>query len=329
MISALSRASRLAALPAVAVLAAAGSAHAAAFPSKPLTIVVPAAPGGSPDILARLVGKALSEKIGQPVTIDNRPGGAGNIAAGHVARAEPDGYTLLVATDGIATNQTLFKERPYDALTSYAPVVQAINAPQIFAIRSGLQDKDLQSFLKNAKAAPGKYALASPAIGTTGQLGVLMLQKQAGITVTPVVYKSAQPALTDVLGGHADGIIVTLAPALPFIQEGRLTPIAVSTSTRSGVLPNVKTFVEQGLPDFAFGSWQGFVAPAGTPADVIKYLNQAFNDVLKDPGIKRKLEEQAFDVVGGTPEAFGALIASSVKSWGDVIRANGLAQGQQ
>ncbi|MGJ4748554.1 Bug family tripartite tricarboxylate transporter substrate binding protein, partial [Leptospira sp. SA-E8] len=166
--------------------------------------------------------------------------------------------------------------------------------------------------------------LASPAIGTTGQLGVLLLQNQADIRVNPVVYRSAQPALTDVLGKHADGIIVTLAPALPFIQEGRLRALAVSTPVRSPALPDVPTFVEQGLPKFSFSSWQGVVAPAGTPVAVIERLNRELNAILKEPEVRSAFAKQAFDPVGGTPEDFGRVIANSIDTWAGVIRANNI-----
>ena len=295
------------------------------YPSKPLQIVVPAAPGGSPDILARIVGQALSARLGQPVSVDNRPGGAGNISATHVARSAPDGYTLFVATDGISINQTLFRDLPFNARTSFAPVIHAISSPQVFAVNADVPARNVQEFIKIAKENPEKYALASPAIGTTGQLGVLLLQSQASIKVKPVVYRSAQPAITDVLGKHADGIIVTIAPALPFIKEGKLRALGVSTATRSASLPDVATFAEQGLPDFKFDSWQGFVVPAGTPKPIIDRLNKELNAVLKDPEVKNKLLAQAFDTVGGTPEAFGKVINDSIVSWEKVIRSHNIS----
>lgn len=179
-----------------------------------------------------------------------------------------------------------------------------------------------RNVLALAKAQPERFALASPAIGTTGQLGVLLLQNQASIQVKPVVYRSAQPALTDVLGKHADGILVTLAPALPFIKEGRLRPLAVSTASRSPALPDVPTFAEQGLPRFRFDSWQGFVVPAATPRPVVERLNREFNAVLRDPEIRAAFARQAFDTKGGTPEDFGRVIAESIDRWAEVIRAN-------
>ncbi|MDH2238343.1 tripartite tricarboxylate transporter substrate binding protein [Pigmentiphaga sp. GD03639] len=303
-------------------LIAPAAGHAQTYPSKPIQIVVPAAPGGSPDILVRLLAPSLAAQLGQPITIENRPGGAGNIASQHVARAAPDGYTLLLATDIISINQSLFTKLPFDARTSFAPIVHAISSPQVFAVNPAVPARSVQEFLKLAKAAPGKYSLASPAIGTTGQLGVLLLQSQAAIEVKPVVYRSAQPALTDVLGAHADGIIVTIAPALPFIREGRLRALAVSTARRSAALPDVPTFAEQGLPDFVFDSWQGFVAPAGTSPEIIDRLNRAFNAVLREPEIRRQLQAQAFDPAGGSPDALRKVIDDGIVNWGKVIRAH-------
>ena len=300
------------------------AALADTYPSKAILIVVPSAPGGSPDILARIIGQALSVQLAQPVTIDNKPGGAGNIAAQSVARAAPDGYTLFVAADTVSINQTLFAKLPFDARTSFAPIVHAISSPQVFAVNPAMSARTLKEFLQLAKADPGKYALASPAIGTTGQLGVLLLQTQAQVQIKPVVYRSAQPALTDVLGGHADGIIVTIAPALPFIREGKLRALGVSTPYRSVALPDVPTFVEQGLPDFNFGSWLGFLAPAGTPQPVVERLNREINAILKDPEVRKQLLAHAFEPAGGRPEAFRKLIEDSIVSWAKVIHANNI-----
>ncbi|MES2414181.1 MAG: tripartite tricarboxylate transporter substrate-binding protein [Pseudomonadota bacterium] len=309
----------------LALAASAGGAAAQNFPNKPIQIVVSAAPGGSPDILARIIGDALSKRVGQSVVIENKPGGAGNIAAGYVAKAAPDGYTIFVATDGLSVNQTLFHNLPFHAVNSFAPIIHAISSPQVFAVNAGVPVNNVKEFIA-ASVKPGAkpFSLASPAIGTPGQLGVLLLQNQAAVKVTPVVYKSAQPALTDVLGKHADGIIVTIAPALPFLRDGKLKPLAVSTAVRSRALPDVPTFAEQGLPGLKFGSWQGFVAPAGTPRPVIEKLNREINAVLKDPVVHAALLQQAFDVEGGSPEAFGKVIADGITGWATVISANNI-----
>jgi tripartite-type tricarboxylate transporter receptor subunit TctC len=300
-----------------------GLAVAQDFPTKSIQLVVPAAPGGSPDILARIIAPALSARLGQPVTVDNRPGGAGNIASQYVAQAQPDGHTLLIATDIVSINETLFPKFPVRA-KNFVPIVQAISAPQVLVLGSAQAPHTLQEFLSSAKASPNKYSIASPAIGTTGQLGVLLLQSQAQIKVKPVVYRSAAPAITDVLGGHADGVMVTLAPTLPHIKSGQLRAIAVSTGKRSPALPNVPTFAEQGLPDFVFDSWQGFSAPAGTPRAVVIRLNREINLVLSDPAIRSQLLQQAFDPVGGTPENFQKLINDSITSWAGVIATNNI-----
>jgi len=309
---------------ALAALVAAPLAAHADYPEKPITIVISAAPGGSPDILARIIGKYLSQRIGQPVIVENKPGGAGNIATEYVANAAPDGYTLLGTSDSLSINQTLFKELPFNAETSFAPVIQAISAPQVLAVNEDIPVSTLQEFLALAKSKPGELSLASPAIGTTGQLGVLLLENLTGIDVTPAVYKSAQPALTDVLGKHADGIIVTLAPALPHIKSGKLKALAVSPGERSASLPDVPTFVEQGVPEFNFTSWQGFVAPAGTPKEIVEKLNAEINAVIADPAARAQLVEQAFEPVGGTPEELGEVISSGIAKWAEVIKANNI-----
>ncbi|TAG65432.1 MAG: tripartite tricarboxylate transporter substrate binding protein, partial [Burkholderiales bacterium] len=289
-----------------------------------LQIVVSAAPGGSPDILARILAPKLAERLGKAVTVDNRVGGAGNIAAAHVAKSSPDGHTLFVAHDGLAINQTLFDNLPFHATQSFAPVIQAFNSPQVLAVHSDVPAKTLAEFVSLARAHPEKYALASPAIGTTGQLGVLLLQNAANIKVKPVVYRSAQPALTDVLGKHADGIFVTLAPALPHIKEGRLRALAVSTAKRDRALPDVPTFAELGIKELTFASWQGIVAPANTPRPVVERLNKELNAILADSEVRAAFAKQAFEPVGGTPEEFARLISESIDKWAAVIRANNI-----
>lgn len=313
-----------AALALVSATLSVTAAASAPFPSKPLTLVVSSAAGGSPDILARIIAPALAARLGQSVTVENRPGGAGNIAALQVANAAPDGHTLLVATDSLAINESLFEKLPFHAQRSFAPVIQAFTAPQVLAVHADVPARDLREFLALAKAQPERFALASPAIGTTGQLGVLLLQNQANVRVKPVVYRSAQPALTDVLGKHADGILVTLAPALPFIKEGKLRPLAVSTATRSPALVAVPTFVEQGLPRFAFDSWQGFVVPAATPQPIVQRLNRELNAVLRDSAVRAAFARQAFDPKGGTPEDFARVIAQSIDRWSEVISSNNI-----
>jgi tripartite-type tricarboxylate transporter receptor subunit TctC len=301
------------------------SAHAqSSFPLKPVTIVVLSAPGGSPDILARTIAPALSARLNQPIQIENKAGSAGNIAAEIVARAVPDGHTLFLANDQLSVNQTLFTNLPFHAINSFAPVVQLISSPQVLVVNADLSFKNLPEFIAAAKASPGKLSVASPAIGTAGQLGVLLLQSQAQIKLNPVVYKSAQPGLTDLLGKHVDAMVVTAAPALPFIREGKLRAIALSSPARSQVLSDVPTFAEQGMPRYSFDAWQGFVVPAKTPRDVVDRLNREINAVLKQPDIHAALIKQAFVPKGGSSEEFAYLVRDSISSWADIIRSNGI-----
>lgn len=298
-------------------------ASAQSYPSRPIQIVVPSAAGGSPDILARLVGTMLAARLGQPVVIDNKPGGAGNIAAQAVIHGVADGYTILVASDQNSINETLYRGKlRFSVKSSFAPIVVAVTAPQVLAVNAGVPARNVREFVKLAKSQPANYALASPAIGTTGALGVLLLSSQADIKITPVPYRSAQPALTDVIGGQVHGIVVTVAPALSFIKSGHLRALGVSSAYRSSVLPDVPTFVEQGFPNYKFDSWLGFVAPAGTPPAIVDRLNREINTILGDAEIRGQLQAQGFRIAGGTPEAMRKQIAESIRIWEDVILSN-------
>ena len=294
------------------------------FPAKPIKIVTSAPPGGSPDVLARIVGHGLSTRLGVPVTIENTQGGAGNIAASAVARSNPDGHTLLTATAQLSVNETLFKDLPFHAVNSFAPIVNAVRSIQVFAVHRDSRFRSVREFIAAAKAAPEDLTIASPAIGTTGHLGVLMLQNQVGFKVTAVPYKGSNQALSDVLGQRADAILVTIAPALSFIKDGRLRAIGVPSPTRSREMPDVPTFAEQGVANIDLDSGQGFVTRAGTPKPLIDRLNREINAVLKDPSVRTALEKAAFEMEGGTPEAFAKLISKEIGTWKDIILANNI-----
>lgn len=311
---------KLASAAAIAVATGIGPALAE-FPEKPIHIVVSALPGGSPDILARIIGQHLSVKLGQSVIVENKSGGAGAIANEYVARAPADGYTILGTSDTIGINKAFFPEQP-DPLTSFTPVVQAMQSPQVLAVRADLPIEDLNALIAKAKAEPEVVTIATPGVTTSGNLGSLMLENQAGVDFTVAVYASASPALDDVLGGHVDAIFVTLGPALPHIQAGTLRAVAVTTPERTPSLPDVPTFRELGLDGMTFTSWQGYVAPAGTPPDVVAKLNTAINEVLQDPAARKQLLDSAFDPAGGSPEELGALISTGATFWAKVIKDN-------
>lgn len=311
---------KLASAAAIAVASGIGPALAE-FPEKPIKIVVSALPGGSPDILARIIGQHLSAKLGQSVIVENKSGGAGAIANEYVARSPADGYTLLGTSDTLGINKAFVPDQP-DPLTSFTPVAQAMQSPQVLAVRADLPIADLEALLAAAKAAPEDVSIATPGVTTSGNLGSLMLENQAGVDFTVATYASASPALDDVIGGHVDAIFVTLGPALPHIQAGTLRAVAVTTPERTPSLPEVPTFREQGYDGMTFTSWQGYVAPAGTPPEVVAKLNTAINEILADPTAREQLLKSAFDPAGGTPEHLGKLIGDGAVFWAKVIADN-------
>lgn len=311
---------KFASAAAIAVASGVGPALAE-FPEKPIKIVVSALPGGSPDILARIIGQHLSVKLGQSVIVENKSGGAGAIANEYVARSPADGYTLLGTSDTLGINKAFFPDQP-DPLTSFTPVAQAMQSPQVLAVRADLPIETLAALLAAAKAAPEDVSIATPGVTTSGNLGSLMLENQAGVDFTVATYASASPALDDVIGGHVDAIFVTLGPALPHIQAGTLRAIAVTTPERTPSLPEVPTFGEQGFDGMTFTSWQGYVAPAGTPPDVVAKLNTAINEILADPKAREQLLNSAFEPAGGSPEHLGTLISDGATFWAKVVADN-------
>jgi tripartite-type tricarboxylate transporter receptor subunit TctC len=293
----------------------------AEFPEKPITIVVSAQPGGSPDILARIIAQHLSARIGQPVIVENRSGGAGALSNEHVARAAPDGYTLLGTSDSLGINVTFFPEQG-DPRELFTPVIQAMSSPQVLAVRADLPLEDLAQYLVAAKAEAEAVSIAVPGVTTAGNLLSLVLEAQAGIDLNIAVYPSAQPSLNDVLGGHVDSVFVTLGPALPHIQAGKLRALAVSTPERTPSLPDVPTFRELGLDGVTSTSWQGYFAPAGTPPEVIEKLNAEINAVLQDPTAREQLLANAFDPAGGSPADLQKVFESGIAFWNKVIVDN-------
>jgi tripartite-type tricarboxylate transporter receptor subunit TctC len=308
-------------IAAAALAASLSTASAAGFPEKPIHIVVSALPGGSPDILARIIGQHLGQRLGQTVVVENKSGGAGAIANEYVSRAPADGYTLLGTSDGLGIGKAFFPEQP-DPLTSFTPVSQAMQSPQVLAVRADLPIADLAALIAKGKTEPEIVSIATPGVTTSGNLASLMLENQTGTDFNVTVYQSAQPALDDVIGGHVDAIFVTLGPALPHIQSGALRAIAVTTPERTPSLPDVPTFRELDHDGLTFTSWQGYVAPAGTPPEVIAVLNTAINEVLADPAAREQLLANAFDPKGGSPEDLGKLISDGITFWGKVIADN-------
>ena len=291
------------------------------YPSRPIRIVVSFTAGGTTDIIARLIGQQLSERWGQPVVIDNRPGAGGNIGTDHVVKSPPDGYTLLVGSVGpLAVNVSLYRNMPYDPRRDLAPVTLLAGVPNVLVVRPDFPARDVAGLVAEARRRPGQLTYASTGSGTSSHLSGVMLDQMAGISTIHVPYRGAV-ALNDLMGGRVDFMFATIPSVIEQIRTGRLRPIAVSSTTRSRSLPDVPTMVELGFPDFDASSWFGLVAPPRTPPAIIDRLAEEVHAILRDPRIERQMVEQGADPVGNGPVAFGAFIAREVDRWGAIVRA--------
>ena len=296
-----------------------GSAHAQSFPSKTVRIVVPFGAGGVADLTARTVGQKLSESLGQPVVIDNKPG-AGGVAAGDaVAKAEPDGYTLLLMSNGTAVSTGLFKSLPFDAMRDFAPISTLATFDIAILVPADSKFKSLGELLAFAKANPGKLNLGSINIGSTQNLAAELFKSTSGTDMQVVPYNGTPALITALRGGQLDVGVEILGPVLPQVAANALRVLAVTGEKRAAVLPDVPTAKESGLPAFVASSWNALAAPAKTPKDVIARLNKDIALALTNPDIKKKLHELNVEALPGTPEQAAALLASETKRWGDVI----------
>jgi tripartite-type tricarboxylate transporter receptor subunit TctC len=298
-------------------------AHAQAYPSKPVRIVVAFTAGGTTDILARSVGQQLSERLKQPFVVDNRPGAGGNLGTEIVVRSAPDGYTLIIDSVGpIAINPTLYKGLTYSPLTDLLPIVQLADVPNVLVVHPSLGVKNFEEFVAYARANPGKLNYGSTGIGTSSHLSGYMLSKRVGIEVTHVPYKGAD-ALNDLLAGRVQFMFATIPSVIQQIHVGKLIPIAMSSAKRSRSLPEVPTVSESGVPGFEAGAWFGFFAPKGTPEPVIAQLNRTVNEILLVPSIEKQMIAQGADPVGGTPAEFGQFVQREYEKWKLVVRESG------
>ena len=298
-----------------------GSAQAQSFPSKTVRIVVPFGAGGVADLTARTVGQKLSESLGQPVVIDNKPG-AGGVAAGDaVAKAEPDGYTLLLLSNGTAVSTGLFKSLPFDAMRDFAPISTLATFDIAILVPADSKFKSLGELLAFAKANPGKLNLGSINIGSTQNLAAELFKSTSGTDMQVVPYNGTPALITALRGGQLDVGVEILGPVLPQVTANALRVLAVTGEKRAAVLPDVPTAKESGLPAFVASSWNALAAPAKTPKDVIARLNKDIALALNNPDIKKKLHELNVEALPGTAEQAAALLASETKRWGDVINA--------
>ena len=293
------------------------------YPTKSVRLIVGYSPGGATDIVARTIAAKLQDFLGQPVIVENKPGGGSNIASEFVAKSAPDGYTLLLGSFAMATNMVMYKNLGYDTLRDLAPITQCVSSPALLAVHPSFPAKNLAELIALAKQTPGKYAIASSGSGGSPHLAGEMLKLRAGIDLLHVPYKGAAPALTELLGGRVQMGFQTALSTVSYVQGGQLRPIAVAAPRRLALLPDVPTMAEAGLPDFEVSGWSGLFAPSKTPPAVLARLNQATVKVLTSPEVRNQFLGQGAEPVGSTPEEFRAYIAAEIEKWGRVIRESG------
>ena len=296
----------------------------AAYPSKPITIIVPFSAGGTTDILARVVGQFMSNDLGQPVVIDNRAGAGGNIGGQAAARATPDGYTIFMGTVGThAINQSLYKKMPFDPIKDFAPLSRVAMVPNLLVANPSQPYKNVKELIAYAKANPGKINFGSSGAGSSIHLSGELFKQMAGVDMQHVPYRGSAPAVSDLLGGQINLMFDNMPSAIPHVKGGKLRPLAVTTAKRSPALPDVPTIAESGVPGYEATSWFGLLAPAGTPAPVIAKLNASILKALANPEVKKKLAEQGAEAAGEKPEQFAAFIAAETAKWGKVVKESG------
>lgn len=296
-----------------------------AWPQKPITLVVPSAPGGSTDFTARLIAEPLSRALGQPVIVDNKPGAAGNIGNQAVARAKPDGYTLLVSYSGYHVgNPHLFKQAGWDPIKDYAPVAMLTRAPQVIVGSPTLPASNMQELIAYAQKNPGKLNYASSGNGSIQHIAGELLKQLTGTSMTHVPYKGAGPAVQDLMGGTVDLFITTPASVLSQVQAGRIKAFAVTSPKRLAALPNVPTAVEAGLKGYELDSWFALYAPAGTPPEIVAQLNQQVNKVLQSPEVRKRAEDSGTTVETMTPPQLADFTRSELDRWGKIIKGGGI-----
>jgi tripartite-type tricarboxylate transporter receptor subunit TctC len=305
-------------------LASAALATHAQYPNKPIKMVVPFPAGGTTDIMARAVAADLQKTFGQAVIVDNKAGAGGNIGSDYVAKAAPDGYTLLMGTVGThAINVSLYPKMPYDAVKDFAPVSLVAGVPNVLVSAPGYPIASVKDLIDAAKKAPDAITFASSGSGTSIHLSGELFKQLAGVQMTHVPYKGSSAALPDVMSGQVNVMFDNAPSVMQHIRGGKLKAIAVTSSKRSPALPNVPTIAESGLPGFEASSWFGVLAPAGTPKDIVDKLSQAIAKALQTVEMKERLAGQGAEAVGNTPEQFSAHIKAEIDKWAKVVKASG------
>ena len=308
---------------AACALAAPFAAQAQAYPNKPVRMILAFPPGGPTDIVARVIAQKLTEQLGQQVVVDNKPGAGGNIAAEQVAKSPTDGYTIFYNTSAIVIGPALYAKVNYDTLKDFAPVALTAAIPMVLMVNPQLPAKSVKEFIDLAKSKPGQLNYSSSGTGTITHLASAMFSTQAGTQTQHVPYKGSAPALIDLAAGQVQFMTDTINTGLPYIKDGRMRGLAVTSLKRSVVLPELPTFHESGLSGFDAAAWQGIVVPAGTSQEIITRLNTETNRALQNPDVRARLAAQGADTLGGTPAEYAAYIRSEMPRWAKAIKDSG------
>ena len=304
---------------ALSLVLACASLQAQPYPGKPIRLVVPFPPGGGTDTVSRALAPTMAEALGQPIIVDNRPGAGGNIGAAEVAKAAPDGYTVLLAASTVAVNATLMPSLPFDPLKDFASVVLLLENQSLLLVHPSSPVSNVREFIALAKAKRVTYA--SSGNGSGAHLAGEMFKMMAGVDLVHVPYKGAAPAMNDLIGGHVDSMIIDMSVAMPQVRAGRAKALAIGSAKRFESLPDVPTISESGVPGYEIAGLMGFVVPAGTPREAIDKLNAAANAALETPEVRKRLTGLALIPLGGPPEKLDARLRGDVEKYGRVVRA--------
>jgi tripartite-type tricarboxylate transporter receptor subunit TctC len=311
-------------LATLAVAIAVAGASAQGWPEKPLRFVMTAPAGSSIDVLGRTIAEKLSPRLGQPIVVENKPAAGGTVAAAEVAKAPPDGYTMMIGFNGPLSFAPLLQKLPYDVQKDLAPVITTTSQPNVLAVNASLPVTSVADLVAYAKANPGKLNYASVGNGSSSHLNMELFKQMAGIDAVHVPFNGSPPAVTATIQNETQMMFAVMQPLQAQIQAGKLRALAVTSAKRFALLPDYPTIAESGYPGFEALAWNGVMVPAATPKPIIARLNAEIDAILKDPEVAAKMRAQGFDPAGGTPEAFGALIKGETERWAPVIRKVGL-----
>ena len=307
------------------LLLACATAGAQKFPSKPIRVVIPFVAGGSSDIVGRAIGSKFQELLGQPAVVENKPGANGAIAAEFVAKADPDGYTMLVGSIGVfSINSALFKDLRYNPLRDFAPITLAVTTPNVLITKPGLPANSMKELVDYAKKNPGKLSYCSSGTGSSDHLTAELLNQVAGISAVHVPYKGGAACQTDIMGGQVDVSFQNLGAVTNYIRGNRMKALAVTAKARNPQLPSVPTTAEGGYPALVVTSWQAVAAPAKTPHEIVAKLNDATVKALRSPDVRERMGQIGFDVVASSPEEFGRFMKEEVDRWTEVVKRGGI-----